>query len=95
MGRNSCRLPPRIEAEPVVESELPEIVAEVSPPSTSEMPPANIEMIPPPIVVATASTDSGSPTTAAVTDKPKPHKVHLDPIPVNWKPNPKLDPRKH
>ncbi len=34
-------------------------------------------------------------TVEATTAKPKPVKVHLEPIPINWQPDPKLDQKKH
>ncbi len=45
-----------------------------------------------------ASASEPSPITATVeatTEKPKPVKVQLDPIPINWEPEPKLDQKKH
>ncbi len=45
-----------------------------------------------------ASAAEPSPITATVeatTEKPKPVKLQFDPIPINWKPEPKLDQKKH
>ncbi len=97
---------PALEPVTEIESELPEMVADVSPPATVEPAPAAVELIPPPLIVSAATATpmstpaadasaADSTTTIASSGAPKPHKVHLDPIPVNWKPNPKLDPRKH